>query len=55
MNQRVTVDAKALYDLIQSARADKESLICVASNDPIAERKALTRIITRLGVQEITA
>ena len=51
--KRATVDAKALYDFIQSSRSNMESLICLGSNDPKQERKDFARAITRLGIEEV--
>ena len=54
MSKRVSVDAKALYDFIQSARSNQESLIYLGSNDPVQERKDFGKCLARLDIKEIT-
>jgi hypothetical protein len=53
-SKRVSVDARALYDLIQSARSDLESLIGFGSVNPRQERKDFEHSLTRLKITEIT-
>ena len=53
-SKRVSVDAKALYDFIQSARSNQESLIYLGSNDPVQERKDFGKCLARLDIKEIT-